>query len=255
MIENLFAGYVNLDSRKDRHLHMQHQLKKYGLADLTPINRFRGVLPGEYKGPPEKVKVMKDRTPGAIGCYLAQMNVMEAALVEKKHALVMEDDLVFCDDLVKRLQYIDEFTENNPWDIIWLGATVHVNPPVWHKELGKDAQRTSDPRMLQTYGCFCTYAYIVNVEAVQSILDRLDAIMIRSIGIDWSMIQMQPDLQTFCFVPGCVKQMDNKSNIGNGYTHFSGFSKLNGTVDNSKYWWQRKMEDFNPETFNWAEAK
>jgi hypothetical protein len=53
-------------------------------------------------------------------------------------------------------------------------------------------------------------------------------------------------------VPGSVKQIDNLSDIGNGMTIFSGFSRLNGTEENSRYWYQENMNDFNPETFKWA---
>jgi len=37
-------------------------------------------------------------------------------------------------------------------------------------------------------------------------------------------------------------------------TMWSGFLKLNGTFENSAYVYQERKEDFNPETFNWAEA-
>jgi hypothetical protein len=70
-----------------------------------------------------------------------------------------------------------------------------------------------------------------------------------SIGIDYSFIKLQPYLKTFAFVPGCVKQMDNQSDIGNGMTFFSGFSKL------GPYWYQDRMEQFDPVSYNWAEAK
>lgn len=260
MIENLYASYVNLASRRDRFTHMQGQFKKVGIdAVRTP-----GILPKEVKGDLSKYQVMLKRTPGALGCHIAQTKIMSDALVRGKHAFVMEDDLVFCSDFQKRLQYIDEFTKTHVWDVIWLGATFHVNPPHWHtgknKDLlgatmGRDAELTGDPRMIRTYGCFSTYAYIVNVESIEKILKMLDEHVHESMGIDWLFIKLQPQLHTYSFVPGCVKQMDNKSDIGKGYTIFSGFAKLNGTVENSRYWWQDKMELFDPRSFDWKEAK
>jgi hypothetical protein len=109
--------------------------------------------------------------------------------------------------------------------------------------------------MLRTYGCFSTHAYIVNVNSIEKILNLLDQHIPTSIGIDYSFIKMQPSLKTYSFVPGCIKQMDNQSDIGNGITVYSGFSRLNGTEENSMYWWQPWMHDFDPKTFDWKEAK
>lgn len=261
MIENLYASYVNLDTRKDRRIHMEHQLGRTGIS----AERLRGMYPREYTGPPEKVAVMQARTPGAIGCHYSQVKIMETALLKGKHAFVMEDDLVFCTDFRKRLEMIDKFTKNHPWDVIWLGGTFHVNPPFWHTGknpdlpesnwLMRDAELTDDPRMIRTYGCFSTFAYIVNLKSLPNILYLLDKFVHESMGIDWLFIKLQPQLYTYAFVPGCVKQMDNKSDIGNGYTIFSNFSKLNGNLEKSRYWWQDTLEKFDPLTFNWAEAK
>jgi GR25 family glycosyltransferase involved in LPS biosynthesis len=259
MIENLHAAYVNLDHRTDRNRHMQEQLQRAGIK----AERVRGMLPHEYSGPEHKVSVMRKRSPGAIGCHYSQVSIMEKALELGKHAFVMEDDLIFCSDFQKRLRYIDEFTSKYEWDVIWLGGTVHINPPYWHtgrnpdlscNGLGRDAELTPDPHMLRTFGCFSTYAYIVNHNSIDKILVMLDKHVHESMGIDWLFIKLQPHLFTFCFVPGCVKQMDNKSDIGKGWTIFSGFSKLNGSVNNSRYWWQDRMDDFNPFRFDWGEA-
>jgi len=105
--------------------------------------------------------------------------------------------------------------------------------------------------MKRTYGAFCTYAYVVNVKSIEKILNLFDEHLHTSIGIDWLFIKLQPQLKCFAFVPGSVKQMDNKSDIGTGMTIFSGFSKLNGTVENSRYWYQENMSDFDPNTFEW----
>jgi hypothetical protein len=83
----------------------------------------------------------------------------------------------------------------------------------------------------------------------------LDQHVHESMGIDWLLIKVQPQLHTYSFVPGCVIQFDNRSDIGKGMTFYSGFAKLNGTRDNSRYWWADRMEDFDPLKFDWKEAK
>lgn len=251
LISDSYISFVNLDHRKDRLAKMQLALARQGIeAFRTPGLRPLQAM-DRFKVTPERVRVMMNRTPGAVGCHFSQVVIMEQAWRQGKHAWIMEDDLVFCADFRKRLEHIQRFTETHPWDIIWLGGTFHVNPPWWHKRtegVFRDAAITDDPRMMRTFGAFCTYAYIVNRTIIRWVLRELDAILHTSMGIDWAMIQLQPQLRTYAFVPGCIKQYDNQSDIGNGVTVFSGFSKL------GPYWYQERLEDFNPTAFNWQEA-
>lgn len=250
LIDNSYVAFVNLDIRRDRLTRMTTSLQKAGLGSVA--QRMPGMLPPEaiaYAGGPKRLEVMLNRTPGAIGCHFSQVKIMKEALLRKKHAFVMEDDLVFCGDFQKRLEHMDGFLFDRDWDVLWLGATFHINPPWWHKELGRDAELTSDPRMVRTFGAFCTYAYIVNAESIPKVLAGLDEILHLSMGIDWAFIQMQPRLACYAFVPGSVIQYDNQSNIGKGVTTFSGFKKLGA------YWWADKMTDFDPTTYDWHEAR
>ena len=257
-----YAGFVNLEHRKDRLTHMISELVRVGIF----AHRFEAIDWRKHNWDANYFGTMLRRTPGAIGCYLSQMEVMKKALELGKSAIVFEDDLIFCNDFKDRINYIENYinTEAPDFDVFWLGGTFHINPPHWHTgrnpllpgaTLGKDAECTSDPRIIKTYGCFSTHAYIVNIKSIEKVLNLLEGQIPTSIGIDYSFIRLQPQLKTFSFVPGCVKQMDNKSDIGSGMTIYSSFSRLNGTEENSRYWWQREMEDFDPLTFNWAEAK
>ncbi len=253
--EDCYISYVNLGHRSDRFNHMNAQLAAAGIKAV----RTDGVMPHEIQYDVHKHRVMWERTKGALGCWTAQVNIMKEALRLNKSAVIFEDDCVFCSDIQDRLRHIETFIDDNDpdFDVVWLGGTVHVNPAFWHGEknldsanshIGQDAQVTSDPRMLRTFGAFSTYAYIVNVKSLQKIIDSLDAIMHESMGIDWAFIKMQPNLRTYMYVPGCVKQMDNQSDIGGAMTVFSNFSAI------GPYWWQDRSTDFDPISFNWAEA-
>ncbi len=261
--ENFYASFVNLDSRSDRLAHMLSQLDRIKL-DAT---RTRGMKPHEVIerkiATINQVGTMMRRTEGAVGCHYSQVQVMKDAFERKKHAFVMEDDLVFCNDFEVRFNYIQEWLGNHEWDVVWLGASFHV-PPYWHciggsqdkrndcsANLGRDCEVTDDPRMIRTYGAFATFAYLVNYNSIQKILDLFDQHIHKSIGIDHLFIRLQPQLNCFSFVPGCVKQMDNMSNIGTGITKWSGFLKLNGTYENSSYVYQENISDFNPSSFKW----
>jgi len=247
LLDDTYVSFVNLDHRKDR---LDLMLQSLARSNLS-ATRTRGRLPAECKAPPERISAMLKRPQkGAIGCYFSQMSIMEEAGRMGKHAFVMEDDLIICADLHERLAIVEQFTFTHPWDVVWMGGTFHINPPYWHKEdIGRDAELTDHPRFLKTYGAFCTYAYIVNRESLCLVLTLLESVLPQSIGIDHSFILIQPKLRTFAFVPGCMTQYDNQSDIGKGVTKFSGFAKL------GPYWFQQRMTDFDPLTFDWHEAR
>jgi GR25 family glycosyltransferase involved in LPS biosynthesis len=253
-----YTAFINLDHRQDRLERMNAELERVGIK----AERLRGMYPNEYTGDKAKVVKMEQRTRGAIGCHYSQVQVMKNALEQGKSAFVMEDDLVFASDVIKRLDYAEEFLNNNDWDVFWLGGTYHLNPPQWHNaghtnselpncdcSLNRDVECTSDKRIVRTYGCWGTYAYIVNHKSIEKILDLFEKNIHESIGIDWLFIKLQPQLKCFAFVPGMVKQYDNQSDIGNGVTVFSNFSNL------GEFWFADKMEDFDADNFNWHEAK
>lgn len=256
MIENTYTGFLNLDHRTDRLERMRLELNRVNLTAF----RHRGKLPHEYDLNDPKVQVMKNRTPGAIGCHFGQVGIIQEAQRQGKNAMVLEDDVHFCEDFYARLLLIDNFCENNEWDIFWLGASFHVNPPFWHRvgqsgmnpdcsaQLGYDAKRTANPRIMQTFGAYITFAYIVNLKSIDKVLALLNQHLHTSIGIDWLMIKLQPQLKTFAFVPGCVMQIDNMSDIGTGMTMWS------GQLKNGPYVFQELMTDFDPKTFDWHEA-
>lgn len=245
LIEDSWISFLNMDHRTDRLERMTKELERVGL----PVNRTRGgrVWTGEARYAPTTIR--NSSTPGSEGCSVGQMFIMEEALKRGKHAWVMEDDLVFCEDFRERLPLIEEFLEGE-WDVFWFGATFHVNPPVWHRdELGRDVELTSVPRFVRTYGCWSTYCYVVNYTSLERILQMHTLLLPSSKGIDTTFIEMQPELRTYAFVPGLVKQYDDYGDVGGGWTAFSNFASL------GPYWYQERMTDFDPASFDWAEAR
>lgn len=244
ILENSYASFVNLDSRVDRLQHMKKQLSQIGLN----ATRTRGLLPKEFMGDPSKIRSMLARPQaGAIGCHFSQVSIIEKALEFQKHAMVMEDDLVFCSDFNERMVIFDEFLKDKPWDVIWLGGTYHIEP-TWHSlrhspdlkglckcKLNRDWEPTTNQHIVRTYGAWSTYGYIVNVSSIERILKLMDHYLPESIGIDWLFILLQPELNTYAFNPGMVKQRDDRSNIGDGMTIFSNFNKL------GPHWWSSKL--------------
>lgn len=269
LLSDSYISYVNLSHRTDRLERMKVQLERVGIDAI----RTPGIYPHERLEDKSKMTAMLNRKQvGALGCYLAQVDIMKKALELDKHAFIIEDDIVFCEDFNERIDYIDKWQSIKSedgiktaidWSIVWLGGTFHVGRPYWDEKrkpehrIGRDAELTNDKHMVRTFGSFCTYSYIVNKDSIQKVLDLLESFISESIGIDHSMINISPKLNnTYAFVPGCCKQIDNASDQHEGaYTAFSKFEKLNGTIENSAYWYQNKMSDFDPTTFDWKEVK
>lgn len=245
--KDVYASFINLDHRTDRLEKMTAELTRVGIT----AERTRGLLPIEVNEPEDKVHVMYKRTPGAIGCHYSQVSVIEKAYSLGKSALVMEDDLIFCDDFQERMKIVENFLNTREWDIFWLGGTYHI-PAEWHSlkhnpdlqmcecKLGIDHEETDNKYIRRTYGIWSTYAYIVNYKSIPKILELLDMNVYRSMGIDWLFILLQPQLKTYCFNPGMVKQYDNLSDIGRdgdkqATTYFSGFKKL------GSHWFKEKI--------------
>lgn len=256
LIANAYISFVNLDHRTDRLAHMEDQLSKVGIEAV----RTRGLFPKECTN--HRVEKMQNRTPGAIGCHFSQVSIMQSALTLEKHAWVMEDDIIFCSDFMDRLEHMEKFISENPWDVFWLGAAFHVKA-WWHPigrsgmqpdcsaQLGKDAEATHDSRIVRTYGAYNTFAYIVNKDSIQKILDLFDKHLHESIGIDWLFIKLQPQLNCFSFVPGAVYQRDDYSDIGVSRNGERAFTQWSGALNNGPHVWQNKIEDFDPTYYKW----
>lgn len=243
LINDCYIGYLNLDHRTDRRNHIENELARVGLT----AERTRGKLPTEFNLIAHKLQVMKNRTAGAIGCHYGQVEIMKKAFAAGKHGFVLEDDVIFCSDLQERFIMIDEFLKDKDWAIFWLGGTYHYPEGWWHKPghneelqqcdctFGVDAEKTEHPNFMRTYGAFSTHCYIVNHKYIELVLAFLETNVHLSMGIDWLMILLQPQLNTYAFNPGMAIQMDNMSDIGNGMTVFSGFKML------GNHWFKDKM--------------
>lgn len=242
LLGDCYISYLNLDHRTDRLELIEQELSKAGLK----AERTRGKMPREFDLSAPELQRMRMRTPGAVGCHYGQVAIMKGAHMRDKHAFVLEDDAQFCQDFKERMVYMDAFLEGKEWDVLWLGGTVHMDVPWWHQTghpemtdcpctLNKDFDITDDPRVIKTYGAFSTFAYIVNKKNIRKILGMFDTHLSNSIGIDYLFIRIQPELNTYMHIPGMVRQRDNQSDIGTGWTIFSGFSKL------GPHWYSDKM--------------
>lgn len=246
-----YKKYINLDHRIDRKNYIEEQLKKHNIH----ADRFRGYYPDECIFDPIKHSpIKKCGLFGKLGCMTSHIKLMEEINTSKKDGFIMEDDLIFCSDFNLRIKEIEQFLNTHEWDVFWLCSTLHINPPVCHtgqhhewpnSTLGIDAEPTDNERIIKTYGCFSTTAYIVNNKSLDKILYMLNKYMHELDAIDKLFIRIEPYLNTYAYIPGCIKQVDNHSDIIKTHQNFSYFRIL------GEYWWQDRREDFDPKKIMW----
>lgn len=246
------AMYVNLSHRADRNSRMIGELARVGVS----AERFEAMRPEAWVGDPRRVAMMRNRTPGAIGCLMSQVRVMHAARDAGKHAMVLEDDVVFADDFQDRLKIMADFCEkigDENWAVFWLGGTCHRDR-TWAARNGtvNDMVNIGHDRIVRTYGTFSTHGYIVNIRYINQVIGLINDHLHETIGIDNSMIfWVQPVLPCFAFIPGSLFQIDNRSDIGimpdgsPGFTTFSHFPAGLG----QHCWKPKSMNDFNAAEF------
>lgn len=241
-IDKIHSAYCNLDIRQDRNEKMISELNRVGISMERLSSFYWKDLYNHYTDEEKKkVQVMYKRTPGAIGCHYSQVAIMEEAIKRNKHAWVNEDDLIFCDDIQERLDIIFDFLNTHEWDIFWMGGTYHKEP-TWHKiengkhthpdlqmcecTLNRDWEETDNNYIVRTFGAFSTHSYIVNKNSIERVMRILEGNVHRSMGIDWIFLLEQPNLMTYAFSYGCVKQYNSQSNISNGYANQEAFKNL-----------------------------
>ncbi len=242
---NIQWWYINLNHREDRRKHIDRELAKVGIA----ADRFAALQLKDYHGPSENIQCMM-RTPNTVGNWLSHLAVWEKVKGTDRVVGVLEDDALLCADFTDRLQYIED-NFKLPWDIFFLGATYHVNPPAWHvDDLGRDFELTDIKHIHRVYGAFSNQGYLVNGSSVEKLLELMEKEMPTANGSDHALIRLQPQLQCYSFTPGMVFQIDGPSDIGTGITRFSHFLKSLGP-----YVWCNRLEDFDYDHFDWAEGR
>ena len=95
--------YINLESRGDRKIHVEKQLKSIGLRG----NRFNAI------------KLLN----GAIGCSMSHLRCLQFAKEQRwDHLLIVEDDIDFLNPKLFKTQF-DKFLNNQKdWDVVLLAG-------------------------------------------------------------------------------------------------------------------------------------
>ena len=91
---------------------------------------------------------------------------------------------------------------------------------------------------------------IVRGKSADKVLAAMRSVLSVARGSDHALILVQPQLQAYVFVPGCVMQHDGVSDVaeGGGFTRFSDFMKM------GPYVFQDHLNDWDINSYDWDEA-
>jgi hypothetical protein len=136
---------INLEERPERLRDVSTDLSKIGLLSLT-----------------EFYKTKRSTVSGAVGCYISHVTVLRTARERGlKWALILEDDLLFDETVVKThldklTEYLPQFLERTDWDMLFIGhCPVGAEKPIYQNGEFRVYRSSST----QTHG------YIVNLQS------------------------------------------------------------------------------------------
>lgn len=248
-VSNLDPWYINLEHRQDRRALAESEVAKIG----RPVRRFSAMLPSEWREVSETAPHIAGKKTS--GNWLSMCHLLRTVQDTEFNLLLLEDDVMVCGDFCERMAYL-EANMTLPYDVIFLGATFHLkrNAPngLWHPEIGRDVELTPIKHVLRAYGVWSNHGMIVNGKSSGKILALMRSVMHEARGSDHALILVQPQLNAYVFVPGCVFQHDGKSDVAEGgdqFTRFSNFLKL------GPYVYQDRLSNWDLDSFDWAEAK
>jgi GR25 family glycosyltransferase involved in LPS biosynthesis len=211
IISNISGFYINLNSRVDRKLHVEHQLNIVGIRDN--VKRFNAI----------------HNVNGRIGCSLSHLKCIQMAKEKNMECvLILEDDVSFLlpEDFV---QNVNDFLSNpkNKWDVLLLAGN---NLPPF---------TTNDEVSIRVTHCQTTTGYIVRQHYYDTLISNIKEGVAKLMknpehhyyfAIDKYWINLQKQHRWMLLVPLIVVQRPDYSDIEKRYTDYQ---RLMTSIDKS----------------------
>lgn len=159
---------VNLKKASQKRLHMEAQLKKVGINDYEFIEAVYGAdLSPEFISENVYDYPACSLTLGEVGCSLSHINIYKD-MVNKQipYAMVLEDDVILPDDFLELLSAIRTSIDIEQSKVITLGEANKISLLKRYFTFKEYSEYTA-------VTAFCTYAYLVNLEAAKSLSEHL----------------------------------------------------------------------------------
>ena len=200
-ITDISGFYINLNSRLDRKLHVEHQLDLVGIRNN--VRRFNAI----------------HNINGRIGCSLSHLKCIQMAKEQNmEFVLILEDDVSFLlpDDFVEN---VNKFLSNlkNKWDVLLLAGN---NLPPF---------TTNDEVSIRVSHCQTTTGYIVRQHYYDTLIANIKEGVAKLMktpehhyyfAIDKYWIHLQKQHRWMLLVPLIVVQRPDYSDIEKRHTDY-----------------------------------
>lgn len=195
---NINTIYINLDKRPDRRLHVENELKKINIGNVT---RFKGI---EMKN-------------GAIGCSMSHMKCVELAKNKGwEYVLICEDDIEFTNPSLFITQTNKFLQSETKWDVVLIaGNNMIPYIPI-------------NDNCIKIFNCQTTTGYIVKKEyyekLIQNYKEGINKLLKEpennDFKIDKYWFKLQREDNWFLIIPLTVVQKEDYSDIEGKVTNF-----------------------------------
>lgn len=194
--DNIYV--INLDKREDRWEHVQSELGKYDIEAerVSAVNGFKH---------PKRKEV--NVNPGALGCSLSHIGVLEDAKENRYDSiLVFEDDIVFERNFDRRFEdYYSQLPDD--WKMLYLGGNHRKKPE-------KYSRNVSIVKKTLT-----THSYALKSEIYNYVLDKING-KHYDLPVDNIYTHIQREKTVYTFNPRIVVQLEGYSDILGGFRNY-----------------------------------
>lgn len=195
---------INLDRRPDRWKECELEFQKHNLSveRIPAIDGNPDNLSMKMKMPHQENK------PGIIGCNLSHLKVFKKALQDGANTfLVLEDDIVFCDDLETQFEKCHKQLPDD-WKMIYFGGS--------HR--GEKNVKQITENVYQITHTFTTHCQGMKKEMLQHAIDTMSQL---GQPADWFYADWQKVFKTYAFVPHLAWQRASYSDIEKAHVDYS----------------------------------
>jgi len=191
---------INLDKRLDRWNEAQEQFNKHNLK----VERFPAIL-----GNPENISTKI--IPGHVGCVLSHYNIVKKADESGiNQILILEDDVVFCEDLQEKFeQFIKQVPED--WDMLYFGGNHN----------GEPLEKVTE-NVYKIHKTYTTHAYAIRKPVYKVVLKMFPKLQFE---VDVMYSILQNSFNCYVFRPHLAWQQDGYSDILNKNVNYDFLKK------------------------------
>jgi len=222
------AYVINLDERTDRmdnikELLIDIQYERFSAIEgkkLSSDDERLNILRKNNEYPVKNPYMPHNMAAGAIGCTLSHLHMWNEAVNYKGITVVFEDDLVLCDNFVKKFDTLLNYLINNQeWDVCFMGYLDDV--PIYNDTILTELNEFNIyefNKVIARRNGGGSHSYCINKRGATKLLKLANQYGIPQ-TIDWFMIEMFPYTNCIKCMPHLVEQNNSPSDIKNNLVY------------------------------------